>query len=287
MTEGSPSPLLKGVGKIFLTGGTGFLGKHVVTRLLELGANLCLLSRRDPKEFPLFRNTQIGWRRFALGDKIDFGELPKNAALIHLAWEGLPNYKSLHHVEKNLPASYDLIKSFVSAGGGKVLVSGTCFEYGESYGPLQPRSDTSPNNAYAVAKDSLRRLVELLLDHYTFQLIWTRIFFLHGEGQKDSSLIPSLRRASRDEMEKFNLSRGDQIRDFIHVRDAVQQMLDDLQLTRSSITNICSGEPLSVREFVEGVIEREGLDLRLDFGAVPYPTYEPFAFWGVRDPSMR
>ncbi len=50
--------------------------------------------------------------------------------LIHLAWQGLPNYKSLFHFENNLPVHYSFLKNMVVNGLKNMVVTGTCFEYG-------------------------------------------------------------------------------------------------------------------------------------------------------------
>ena len=76
--------------------------------------------------------------------RIDIADPPAHAfellgrpdVLIHLAWGGLPNYPSLHHFERELPAHYALLKRLVDDGLRRLVVAGTCFEYGMQSGPL-------------------------------------------------------------------------------------------------------------------------------------------------------
>jgi dTDP-6-deoxy-L-talose 4-dehydrogenase (NAD+) len=54
----------------------------------------------------------------------------QKTSLVHLGWDGLPNYKSLFHFEENLPKNYEFIKDLISKGVEAALIVGTCFEYG-------------------------------------------------------------------------------------------------------------------------------------------------------------
>ena len=61
--------------------------------------------------------------------KMDF--IPsKNSGLVHLAWQNLHNYNNFFHIEKNLLSNFNFIKNLVQNGVNHVLVTGTCFEYG-------------------------------------------------------------------------------------------------------------------------------------------------------------
>ena len=64
----------------------------------------------------------------------DYFENPD--AMIHLAWEGLPNYKAAFHVEENLPRHYCIFKKLIEHGLTDITVTGTCFEYGMQEGCL-------------------------------------------------------------------------------------------------------------------------------------------------------
>ena len=124
-------------------------------------------------------------------------ELGRPDALIHLAWGGLPNYQSLHHYEQELPAHYRLLKDLVGDGLTNLVVAGTCFEYGMQSGPLGETMAAVPANPYALAKDTLRQQLQLLQRELPFALTWARLFYLHGEGQAQTALLPQLRQVGR------------------------------------------------------------------------------------------
>jgi dTDP-6-deoxy-L-talose 4-dehydrogenase (NAD+) len=192
--------------KIAVTGATGFVGRHVVAELERHSISpvmVCLPSMELPPTFA--RHTVVPF---------DLKDAPANAfdlmgqpdVLIHLAWGGLPNYKSVHHFEEELPAQYRFLKSLVESGLKNLLVTGTCFEYGMQSGPLHEQSEARPNNPYGFAKDTLRRQREYLQQATPFNLTWARLFYLYGEGQAENSLLPQLKRAV-DDLE-FKMSGG-------------------------------------------------------------------------------
>ena len=204
--------------------------------------------------------------------------------LIHLAWDGLPNYKSLHHFETELPRQYHFLKSMIDAGLPSLLSIGTCFEYGMQSGALAADILTKPNNPYGYAKDALRKELEFLKASSHFNMTWARLFYLYGEGQPATSLYPQLQEAVLRGDKVFNMSGGEQLRDYLSVAEVTRQ-ISQLALAQQDrgVINICSGKPVSVRRLVEQWISDNGWDIELKLGYYPYPDYEPMAFWGYRD----
>jgi len=213
-----------------------------------------------------------------------FDLMGKPDVLIHLAWGGLPNYKSLHHYEEELPAHYRFLKSLVESGLKNLLVTGTCFEYGMQSGPLSEHMEARPNNPYGFAKDMLRRQLEYLQQVTQFNLTWTRLFYLYGEGQAENSLLPQLKRAVERGDRIFKMSDGEQLRDYLPISEVAKLLVSLAMAGRDNgVVNVCSGKPISVRKLVEGWIRENGWSIDLNLGHYPYPDYEPMAFWGNRD----
>ena len=109
-----------------------------------------------------------------------FEKVGEPDVLIHLAWEGLQNYMSLHHYEFELPSHYILLKKLIQQGLKNLVITGTCFEYGRKSGPMSPYFETEPANPYGFAKDALRRQLEFLQSQNSFNLTWARLFYLYG-----------------------------------------------------------------------------------------------------------
>ena len=204
----------------------------------------------------------------------------KPSSVMLLSWPGLPNYNEIFHVTRNLPACIALFEQLAASGLKRILVAGSCYEYGLQNGPLKEDQPTDPQSCYATAKDSLRRILEIRCAHYGIQWCWTRIFYPFGNGQNPNSFLPSLDRAIENGDSEFAMSSGRQLRDFIAVEDVATSLLCLAQHPGSSgIYNIGAGQPLSLRELAEGRIAKSSSSIRLDLGAFPDRADEPTAFW--------
>lgn len=269
--------------KIVVTGATGFIGRHVVPLLLADGHEVVAIARR-PEGFEM-----MPWKAQAQCvtqdihspqfDLVSLCGVPD--ALLHLAWLGLPKYREHFHFERSLSADYAFLKQAVEANVRQLVVTGTCLEYGMQSGPLNEYMSTSPTTPYGFAKDALRRQLEFLKMVNTFALTWARLFYLYGEGQAESSVLPQLRKAVMRGDTAFNMSGGEQLRDYIHVTEAAR-LLVALTMKRQDVgvVNVCSGKPVSVRRLVEGLVRENDWSIALNLGHYPYPDYEPMAFWG-------
>jgi len=200
--------------------------------------------------------------------------------VILLSWPGLPNYQEPFHITRNLPACIDLIDRLAPRGLQRLVVAGTCYEYGLKNGQLNEHQATDPVNCYAIAKDTLRRLIETRYKESDLKWCWTRIFYPFGEGQNPNSLLPSLQRAIDRGDPMFAMSSGRQIRDFVHVSQVAQHLLDLAVNQRAQgVYNCGSGNPISLREFVDQHIVGSMSSIELKFGVYPDREDEPLAFW--------
>ncbi|MBW1705212.1 MAG: NAD(P)-dependent oxidoreductase [Deltaproteobacteria bacterium] len=269
--------------KILVTGATGFIGTHVVSILAKQGYNVIATSRNLNKAESYEWFSQIEYIPCDLSSikKNYFQFFREPEILIHLAWEGLDNYKDLLHFERNLPVHYSFIKNMVCNGLRHVVVAGTCLEYGMQYGCLTEDLNTKPKVPYGLAKDTLRKNLEQLFNIYSVIFQWTRLFYLYGEGQSEKSLLSQLNSAVRKGDEFFNMSGGEQLRDYLPVEKAAQYIRDiALQNKVQGIINCCSGTPVSILRFVKKYLDEKGYSIKLNLGFYPYPDYEPMAFWG-------
>jgi len=271
---------------VLVTGATGFVGRHLVAALLARGCAVRAVARNvetaasmpwiNHVEFVAADIHAVDLDIAALTDGID--------VLAHLAWPGLPNYRALFHFEHNLMADYRFIKDAVEAGVPQVLVTGTCFEYGMQSGPLSESVEPRPSNPYGLAKHTLHLFLQNLAQEHPFTLQWARLFYLHGEGQNPNSLLAALDRAIDSGDASFNMSGGEQLRDFLPIASAADYLATIVhQRDFNGVINCASGQAISVRTLVEQRLRERGASIDLNLGHYPYPTHEPMAFWAVVD----
>jgi len=265
---------------VIITGATGFIGRHVVRCLVDSGYHVIAIGRNRKKV------ESFDWYESVKFICLDYHQQKlvldnyQKTSLIHLGWDGLPNYKSLFHFEENLPKNYEFIKDLMSKGVEAALVVGTCFEYGVVNGEISSDHPTAPSNSYALAKDCLRQQLEFLKQHSDFSMKWVRLFYMYGEGQSERSILSLLDKAIADGDEFFNMSEGEQLRDYLPVEKVAQRLVEIYEYDREGNFNICSGEPISIRRLVESHIKKCGSLIKPNLGFYPYVDYEPMAFWG-------
>lgn len=272
--------------KVIVTGAAGFIGHHVVANVLDKGHSVIAVvrdsSRADALSWPEeVEVVSCDIHVENLGASVDLTTVD---SLIHLAWPGVSNYKSLSHLDETLPSEFRFLKSVVTAGCKNIIVTGTCFEYGMQNGCLHEGMETRPANPYAIAKDALRQYLEALRSVYPFNLKWARLFYMYGAGQNEKSLISQLDLALERGEREFLMSGGEQLRDYLPVERVASKLVSLLQHTSAEgVFNICSGQPVSVRRLVEEHLLKRGKTIELRLGHYPYPDYEPFAFWGSNE----
>lgn len=265
---------------IAVTGATGFLGRHVAASLRARGLGMIALGRRPVGESPSVR-----WRPLDLAAPADEAMRSIGAAdaLVHLAWEGLPNYRAPRHVEEELPRQASFIDAALAHGLRRLVVAGTCFEYGMRDGELREDLEAHPANPYGQAKDLLRRHAQDACARNRCSLAWARLFYLWGDGQAPTSVWSQLADHVRRGEASFPMSGGQQVRDFMPAADAADALVRlALRPDASGILNVCSGMPRTLEQTVRGWLADRGWDIQLDLGRFPYPDHEPFAFWGSR-----
>jgi nucleoside-diphosphate-sugar epimerase len=253
--------------KIAVTGANGFIGRHVVAELNERGHEVLALSRPDFKI-----DSASYW---------SYEDIGAPDILIHLAWGYLDRFGDERHFEQELPNHYRFLSGLAKTGLKNLFVLGTCFEYGLTDGVLGEEEATQPVLPYGFAKNALRCQLEFLRQKQDFNLTWGRLFYVYGDGQPERTLLSQLKKAIETKEKIFNMSGGQQKRDFLPVKQ-VADYVTKLALHQKNlgIVNICSGQPITILQFVQNYLEQHQAKLDLNLGFYPYAEYEPMAFWG-------
>ncbi len=176
---------------------------------------------------------------------------------IHLAWDGLPDY-SLERCRTNLDASLRLLDVLTRSGLRKMIIAGSCWEYGQASGAATEDHHPTELSVFAATKRALHRVVDSVARHSEFQYCWARIFFVYGPGQRATSLIPAVRAA-------YAAGRSPDIRepeaahDFVYVEDVAAALVAlAASDAPSGVFNIGGGHATSVGQVANKVADYYG-----------------------------
>ncbi len=111
--------------KVLVTGASGFIGEYVIEELLKNNYSVIATSTSadiavEKTWFSSVKFIPFNFKDYS-PDTNYFQYFNEPDALIHLAWEGLPNYKSLFHFEENLPRHYSFLKNLITNGLADIL----------------------------------------------------------------------------------------------------------------------------------------------------------------------
>jgi dTDP-6-deoxy-L-talose 4-dehydrogenase (NAD+) len=150
-------------------------------------------------------------------------------------------------------------------------------------GALHEDMKTDPQNPYGLAKDTLRKFLEQLQKKNDFDLKWIRLFYIYGKGQNPASILSQLENALENGETIFNMSGGEQLRDYLPVEKAAEYIARIAAQSRiKGVINCCRGVPVSIRKLVEDYLAKKQNSIHLNLGHYSYPDHEPMAFWGDR-----
>ena len=272
---------------VLLTGGTGFVGRQVLRHLLRMGARVRMVVRggRDARpDLPravecietadLFAEEAQWWADACAGVDI----------IVHVAWYAEPG--EYLHSPKNLhclSGTLELARGALQAGVRRFVGVGTCFEYDLKACVLSVDTPLRPASVYAAAKASVYLTLSAWLPRAGMELAWCRLFYLHGEGEDSRRLIPHIRNCL-EAGQPVKLGDGRFIRDYMDVAQAGAGIARIALSDRCGAFNICSGEPVTIRQLAERIADEYGQRQLLQFNAVPPREGDPFCVVGI--PNM-
>ena len=264
--------------KLFVTGGTGFIGSHFLREAGQRGYQIVALRRTPSDE----SNPRIEWIQG------DLESCPRPAlagcdAFVHLAAHGVtdPSADWQSCFRWNVHASVALLLAACDAGVRRFMVCGSCFEYGrtaERFPAIPPGAPLLPIGPYAASKAAASMAAIGLAQQRGIELAILRPFHVYGEGEAATRFWPSLHRAAQAG-EDFPMTPGEQVRDFTPVARVAATFADaitrsDLVAGQPLIENVGTGVAFTLREFAQHWWKTWGARGKLLPGAVPYRENE-------------
>jgi|TARA_B110000879_G_C11167324_1_gene511894 dTDP-6-deoxy-L-talose 4-dehydrogenase (NAD+) len=259
------------MGRILLTGATGFVGRQILKVLESQGLETFVVARpgwqnrieidhtltQVKETADLFQETHKWW----------CDVLQDIDTVIHSAWYAEPGeYLTAPKNLDCLIGTLQLAKAAATSSVKRFVGLGTCIEYQLSDSILTLETPLNPTTPYSAAKVAAYYSLREYLTHSEISFLWCRLFYIYGEGEDTRRLVPFLHgKLSKGEV--ADLSSGTQIRDFIDVIDAAKMIVAGTLSQTKGAANICSGQGQTIRKLAEKIADQYGHRNLLNFGA--------------------
>lgn len=273
---------------VLVTGAAGFIGLHLVSELVKKGANVyALIKNADGVESKKLFNISSNIKVIDnLEQMINNPEsYPDFDCIFHLATVGVnPTFNNIElFCDVNIKMCCRLIDFAKKNRSGLLVNFGSCFEYGDHGNVLLTEDmDCRPESLYAISKNASTNLSICYAKEKGVNMITVRPFGVFGEGEGSARLAPSIIQSClHNEVVKTTL--GEQIRDFVNVKDVAKAVvaLTEANYEPYEIYNICSDNPVRVKDFILEIVDTLNFDRSLiDFGGIPYRDNETMIFAG-------
>lgn len=265
---------------IFLTGATGFIGSHLLKRLIKEGCNVHISFRKNSSLWRIedFKEKFVHHTI----DLTDFEAVKsmiqqiKPDVIFHLAAYGVDyRQQDIHQtIDVNINASVNLFEAFFLNNGNRFIHTGSCFEYGQKKILISEGDFLDPTSVYGASKaSSVHLLSSIAKDMQSRELVILRPFGVFGEYESLHRFVPQVIDKLKCE-HIVQMTFGEQIRDYIYIDDLIDAYILAAVVpmeNKVEIINIGSGKGISMKDFASMISQQLGTsnDL-LQFGALPY-----------------
>nr|WP_238442495.1 NAD(P)-dependent oxidoreductase [Desulforamulus reducens] len=269
--------------RVLVTGASGFIGTHLVSRLCKENMQVGVL--RKSKLVGTLKNDH---EEFLQANILDYDQMKavvqyfQPEIVCHLA--GLrPNGHSWRDVlqayEINLLGTMNLLRSLQGVNCQSVILVGSVAEYGRGPTPYREHQALYPTSAYGTAKAAATALGCLCYNYFKLPVVTLRLALVYGPGQGEQFFLSQLIKSLLLE-QPFAMTGGEQYRDFIHVNDVVEALwlAANTPRARGGILNIGMGQSYPLKEVAMTVATSLGRTELLRIGERPYAQGEQFAY---------
>lgn len=244
--------------RVLVTGATGFIGMRLCKALVDRGHEVMGTSRNPSVD----RDQMVGITHttYLMGKTLPESVVSFSPeVLAHLSWSGIPDFSARTCAANVADQVHFLDETKKLTQLTKVLVAGSCAEYGAQKGLCQEADRNPPDSYFSWAKQSLYDYFRLSCQKRELLLLWLRVFYVYGPGQRSAALIPTLLKAFRSG-QRPDIRNPTAANDFIFVDDVVDAFILGIeQRAATGVLNIGSGRQstvLEVSQIAENLINK-------------------------------
>ncbi|KXB07498.1 hypothetical protein AKJ52_00105 [candidate division MSBL1 archaeon SCGC-AAA382C18] len=249
--------------KVLVTGGAGFIGSHLVDRLVKEGAEVVVVDNlRDGRRENLSSSIdEIEFREADVRDQEAIKEIVEEVETIfHLAANAnVPNSveNPEYDFETNAGGTFNILRASLDNDLDSIVFASSAAVYGEpKYTPIDEEHPVQPISPYGGSKAAAENIGFSLHETYGVPFTTLRIFNSCGPRQDRYVMYDFLKKLDRNPEELEVLGTGEQVRSFCHVKETADAFVRAAERdTAGDVFNIGTDESITIAELAEKTVE--------------------------------
>ena len=249
--------------KILITGGSGFIGKHLINKLLSHNHDIYNIDKTINPSLDINKQKIIDLYDINVNDNF-FDNID---CIIHLAaMVSVPKSfdDPINSFGNNVFLTMKLLSAAHLHGIKKFMFASSAAVYGNKEGVVSENDITEPNSPYGLDKYTCEKYIQMLCGIYNIDYNIFRFFNVYGEGQNPeyAGVITAFNNAAKNNQPLIVYGDGEQTRDFIHVNvlcDILSYIIDKNVI--NEVLNIGTGNSFSInslaKQFSNNIIYKE------------------------------
>jgi len=264
-----------------VTGGNGFIGSHLVKKLISDEAYVIVIVRGNSNLWRIEQETNN--IKIVKLDLLDRNELRfcikefKPEYVFHMAAYGVDqrNNDHIEAINTNVIGTINLLEALSGVGCRKIINAGTGMEYGCFEDQITEHTRLKPNNIYGSSKAAATLIAHQIAKEKNLNIVTLRPFGIFGEYESHSRLfahvILSILKGT-----DIKLTGCEQYKDYTYVGNIVDGFLMAAlnENLHNEIFNIGSGDCFQLKYYIELILNCLGTDIKPIFGTVPYRSHD-------------
>ena len=266
--------------KVVVTGATGFVGRYTVKSLLDDGYEVISITTNKSITNDIMEMLEGSELVYVNSLEGVLERVIQNNCIIHCAWNNVQDTLAFSHYFHAFE-QIKFIEKLAAFKPKKLIITGTCSEFGLTTGPVSVSDKTEPNTPYSQAKKFVHCAADKIIsDSAQIEFVWARLFYMYGRGQHDKSIYSSLMKAIESNKADFDMSKGEQLFDYMKIEQVANNLAYLVQNKAPKIVHVSNGYPTSLRSLVESIVQEYNSSITLNLGNYPYRMQDSMAIWG-------
>lgn len=267
--------------KVLVTGGSGYIGKHLIKRLLCEEAVIYALGLSE------INDSNVNFVKCDICNKTEVQKIVSSIephAIFHLAAYGVKNYANdiFQAIDVNIKGTINLIDALKDNSNFELFINtGSEFEYGNKTATISEETMLQPLTEYSSTKAAATLISMQYAHSLKIPIVTLRLFSIYGGHENRSRFIPYIINSILHE-EEVKLTGCEQIRDYVYIDDILDAYICAYKYfdKNNEIINISTDTPITLKSILEQIQNIIGKKGNVKIGAIPYRENEMWKIVG-------